>query len=140
MKGYQEGPTFNAQAYNQAPGAETPYGLQQLARPLTQAQIADLIAGRPIRQATVAPATRFEAYNPASMITPNATNVYQLPVIPTTTFSPGGVSPVKPNDPVRAQLAYDQQVALAQGNTDLYWQIQAKLDALDNPTTSNVVK
>jgi hypothetical protein len=141
MKGYQEGPRFNAQAYNQAPGSATPWGLQQLARPLTQAQIADIIAGRPISATpTVAPATRAQAYNPASMVTPNANNVYQLPVIPTTTFSSGGVSPVKPNDTVRAQLAYDQQIALSMGDNDLYWQIQAKLDALDRTTTSNVVK
>jgi hypothetical protein len=87
-----------------------------------------------------APATRAQAYNPASMVAPNATNVYQLPVIPTGTFSSGGVSPVKPNDTVRAQLAYDQQIALSIGDNDLYWQIQAKLDALDKATTSNVVK
>jgi len=140
MKGYQVGPKFDPVAYNQAPGSATPYGLQQLAKPLTQAQIADLIAGRPMSQQPVAaPATRTQAYNPASMITPNANNVYQLPVIPTTTFSTG-TSQAQANNTLRTQLAYDQQIALSIGDNDLYWQIQAKLDALDKATTTNVVK
>jgi hypothetical protein len=73
------------------------------------------------------------------MITPSATNVYQLPVVPTTTFSTG-TSQAQANQALRDQLAYDQQLALSSGNNDLYWQIQAKLDALDQATTTNVVK
>ena len=80
--GYQTGTAFNAQAYNQAPASATPYGLQQLGVPLTAEQIADILAGRASAPGPIAPmATRTQDYNPASMITPNATNVYQLPVI-----------------------------------------------------------
>jgi len=142
MKGYQEGPTFNAQAYNQAPGADTPYGLQQLAKPLTQAQIADLIAGRPIRQETVAPATRFEAYNPASMITPNANNVYQLPTItatgPVAPTTMGSVSTDQRYAEVTRQLGANwfnrQQAAAAAGDYETYYAIQRQVDAILNPT------
>ena len=140
MKGYQEGPTFNAQAYNQAPGAATPYGLQQLARPLTQAQIADIIAGRPIRQETVAPATRTQAYNPASMIAPTANNVYQLPTVtapvaPATITAPTAVSPI--NAEINRQLGSNwfnrQQAAAAAGDWETYYAIQRQVDAILNP-------
>jgi hypothetical protein len=141
MKGYQEGPTFNAQAYNQAPGPDTPYGLQQLAKPLTQAQIADLIAGRPIRQQpAAAPATRTEAYNPASMITPNANNVYQLPTIT------APVAPTTPVVPVNQDPRYDevakklganwfnrQQAAAAAGDWETYNLITQQVNAILNP-------
>jgi hypothetical protein len=141
-KGYQVGPTFDPVAYNQAPGSDQPWGLQQLGRSLTTEQISDIIAGRPVRSVSgpvPAQATRTQAYNPASMITPSATNVYQLPVAPTSTFSTG-TSQAQANQALRDQLAYDQQLALSSGNNDLYWQIQAKLDALDQATTTNVVK
>jgi hypothetical protein len=138
MKGYQVGPKFDAQAYNQAPGSATPWGLQQLAKPLTSAQIADLIAGRPMSQQPVAaPATRAQAYNPASMITPNATNVYQLPTVRTTPVSSNAAVSAGPTA-LEQQLAYDQQQALAQGDNALYWDIQARLDALKNGTATAV--
>jgi hypothetical protein len=136
MKGYQEGPRFNAQAYNQAPGSATPWGLQQLAKPLTQAQIADIIAGRPISATpTVAPATRAQAYNPASMVTPNANNVFQLPTVRAPVSSNTTAVSAAPTA-LEQQLAYDQQLALAQGNDALYWDIQARLDALKKGTTT----
>jgi hypothetical protein len=143
MKGYQVGPKFDPVAYNQAPGSATPYGLQQLARPLTSAQIADLIAGRPMSQQPVAaPATRTQAYNPASMIQPNATNTYQLPtvtapIVPTAlTTTP--VSTDQRYAEVTRQLGANwfnrQQAAAAAGDYETYYAIQRQVDAILNPT------
>jgi hypothetical protein len=144
--GYQVGPTFDARAYNQAYGDETPWGLQQIAQPLTGAQIADIAAGRPyVAGPVAAKATRREAYNPASMVTPNAQNVYQLPVInapvapgtvapPTTTMSPA--TQAQQTEIVR-QLGPDwmtrQQQAAASGDWATYNQIQQVVNSIINP-------
>jgi hypothetical protein len=62
--GFQEGPTFDATRYNQAPAPETPFGLQQMYRPLTFDQINDLIAGGTLAKTPAAPARRSQAARP----------------------------------------------------------------------------
>jgi hypothetical protein len=145
--GYQVGPAFDAQAYNQAYASDTPWGLQQIATPLTGAQIADILAGRePVAGPIAAPATRREAYNPASMVAPNAQNTYQLPKVggaiapgtpttPTTTMSPA--TQAQQTEIVR-QLGADwmarQQQAAAVGDWATYNQIQQVVNSIINPT------
>jgi len=144
--GYQVGPTFNDVAWNQAAGPDTPWGLQQLAKPLTGAQIADLIAGKNVPTQAVQAASRREAYNPASMVTPNATNTYQLPTIsaagaiaPTTTssYTPTAATVAQQAEIVK-QLGADwmtrQQRAAAIGDWGTYNDIQNKVNAIINPT------
>jgi hypothetical protein len=113
-----------------------------MARPLTQEQIADMIAGRPIRQTTVAPATRFEAYNPASMITPTANNVYQLPTItaPVAPVVPTATAPAAADprfDEVAKKLGANwfnrQQAAAAAGDWETYNLITQQVNAILNP-------
>ena len=139
--GYQEGPTFNAQAYNQAEASNTAWGLQQLAQPLTTAQIDDIIAGRPISY-PIAPQpinTRVEQYNPASMVTPNNTNVYQLPTLPVAPTANTQVSANTDTDRIMSILGNDvfqrQQTALENNDMTTYWTLQGQMDAILNPTT-----
>jgi hypothetical protein len=69
------------------------------------------------------------------MITPNATNVFQLPTVRTTPVSSNAAVSAGPTA-LEQQLAYDQQQALAQGDNALYWDIQARLDALKKGTAT----
>ena len=144
--GYQVGPTFDAKAYNQAYASATPWGLQQVAKPLTGAQISDIAAGRPYTAGPVAPsATRREAYNPASMVTPSAKNTYQLPQVggaisPSTTTPPAStVSPATQAQQAQIvkQLGADwmtrQQAAAAAGDWATYNQIQQVVNSIINP-------
>jgi hypothetical protein len=144
--GYQVGPTFDAQAYNQAYASDTPWGLQQIATPLTGAQIADILAGRDyVAGPVAAPATRRQAYNPASMVTPNAQNTYQLPTVggpvapgdftpPTSTVSPATQAQ---QAEIVKQLGADwmtrQQRAAAAGDWATYNQIQQVVNSIINP-------
>jgi len=141
--GYQVGPKFDARSYNEAYGSETPWGLQQIAEPLTGAQINDIIMGRDLVAGPVVPnATRREAYNPASMITPDATNTYQLPTLATTTFQPFTASKsnqntIANNPEIVRQLGSDwfdrQQTAASIGDWITYSAIQRVVDAIVNP-------
>jgi hypothetical protein len=145
--GYQVGPNFDDIAYNQAYGSNEPWGIQQLAKPLTGAQIADLIAGKNVPQEAISRATRAQAYNPASMVTPNANNVYQLPQLAASgAVAPGGSTPSIPStDPATVaqqaeivkQLGSDwmtrQQRAAAMGDWTTYNQIQQVVNSIINP-------
>jgi hypothetical protein len=143
-KGFQTGPKFDARGYNQAYGSETPWGLQQMAQPLSGSQIADIIAGRDLAAGPVVPnANRRDAYNPASMITPDATNTYQLPTIaqraPTSAVAPVSTNPADTAQQaeISRQLGANwfnrQQAAAAAGDWETYNDIQQKVNAIINP-------
>jgi hypothetical protein len=102
---YQPGPVFDPVAYNQVPAAPTtPFGLNT--RPQANWSL---------------PATA-----PMGPVGPQVVGAKTTPIAP---YQTSGAA----TNTAAQQLAYDQQVALAQGNTDLYWQIQAKIDAANNP-------
>lgn len=141
-KGFQVGPDFDAKQYNQAAGSEIPWGLQQLARGLTGAQINDIIAGKNITTGPAVPnAQRMEAYDPRSMVVPSATNSYQLPTInsPGNTGTPNTGTPgnvdytnnVQYNQVAAAlgpDLARQQQEAIARGDTAEVERIQSQYE------------
>ena len=144
-KGFQVGPEFNAKQYNQAAGSETPWGLQQLARGLTGAQIDDIIAGKNITTGPAVPnAQRMEAYDPRSMVVPSATNSFQLPTIDSVaTGNTGTANTGNPNVDysnnaqynqvaavMGADLARQQQEAIARGDTETAQRIQSQYEYL----------
>jgi hypothetical protein len=142
--GFQTGPVFDPVAYNQAYASDTPWGLQQMARPLTAAQMADIVAGRPyVAGPIAAQATRREAYNPASMA--GGQNVYQVPRLgagsqgTTTTTPVGTTTPVNTAQQalIVKQLGADwmqrQQAAAAAGDWATYNQIQSIVNSIINP-------
>jgi hypothetical protein len=145
--GYQVGPVFNDQQWNAAYGENTPWGLQQLAKPLTGQQISDLIAGKNVPSFSVQAATRREAYNPASMTTPDAKNTYQLPTIAAAgAIAPGSSTPTTPSTnpatvaqqaEIVKQLGSDwkerQQRAAATGDWATYNDISQKVSSILNP-------
>jgi hypothetical protein len=94
--GYQYGPTFNAQEYNQVAAPNTPFGLQQLARPLTSQEIQDIISGRGYRPSNVNPATRVNQYVPDYRTPPSYGQVRLNPMYRTTTTNTP-VLPVAPD-------------------------------------------
>ena len=129
--------------YNTNPNApDTPYGLQQMAKPLTMAQINDMIMGRPFTPDTVAPATRRVPITDANRNVMNFdySKVGQLPVITApiapTQIAPTTVSPI--NAELTRQLGANwfnrQQAAAAAGDWETYYAIQRQVDAILNPT------
>jgi hypothetical protein len=139
---FQPGPTFNDTLYNTQPNApDTPYGLQQLARPLTMDEINDMILGKPYTPQTVAPATRRVPITDANRNVMNTdySKVGQLPVLapvvpsqaPTTTTT----SPI--NAEIARQLGSNwfnrQQAAATAGDWETYYAIQRQVDAIINP-------
>jgi len=66
-------------AYNQAMASETPWGLQDIGRPLSSQDIIDLLNKTYKLPTPAKSATRVEQYNPASYVTP----VGLGPVVPT---------------------------------------------------------
>ena len=142
-KGFQVGPDFDARQYNQAAGSEIPWGLQQLARGLTGAQINDIIAGKNITTGPAVPnAQRMEAYDPRSMAVPSATNSYQVPTInaqgtPNTGKPNTGNQNVDYSNNVQynqvaaalgPDLARQQQEAIARGDTAEVERIQSQYE------------
>ena len=58
---FQAGPTFNAQLYNQSSAAPTtPWGIQNIAQPLTPQEVQRAYQGQPIVRAPLPVAQRFE--------------------------------------------------------------------------------
>jgi hypothetical protein len=146
--GYQAGPDFDQRQYNQVAAPVNPWGLQGQAQPLTGEQISNVIAGQPLVQAPVAPATRVEQYRPnynrppsygqiklspqygGSAATPAATAMSAAPEMSTAAFTAG---PATGNmDQVTAQLGPNwfnrQQASAAAGDWDSYYQIQQQVD------------
>lgn len=78
---FQPGPTFNAQLYNQSVGAPaTPWGLQNIAQPLTPQEVTRAYQGQPIVRAPLPVATRVEA--------PQTQMLYTQPLTATATAQP----------------------------------------------------
>ena len=135
--GFQAGPTFNAEQYNAAPGAATPFGLQQMYAPLTAEQINRGIAGEDFRTAPVASARRTVA--PGSAVSMPA-----APTAPTTPTAPAIMGPVAPApatvDPY-AQVTktlgpnwyYNRQTAADRGDWDTVSYIDSNVDRIVNP-------
>jgi hypothetical protein len=61
---------FNAQAYNQAAAPNTPWGLGQIAAPLSPEEVEQAIAGTYKQRAGTPAATRLEAYKPNNIPVP----------------------------------------------------------------------
>jgi hypothetical protein len=143
--GYQAGPTFNAQAWNQAPAAETPWGLQAMDTGLTPTQVRDLITtGKYTPQAATPVASRVEAANPASMAAgPAYGQVYLKPAASTTAATIPATTAVSSSDSqykqVAAVLGNDwairQQTAAQNGDWATYNAIQSQVNAILNPDT-----
>jgi hypothetical protein len=64
--GFQTGTQFDAKAWNQAAASETPWGIQELAKPMSAEDIMATINGTYKVSAPGPVATRMEAYNAAS--------------------------------------------------------------------------
>jgi hypothetical protein len=144
MKAFQTGPTFNDVLYNTNPNApDTPYGLQQMAKPLTMQEINDLILGKGTKAQTVAPATRRVPITDANRNVMNFdySKVGQLPVI--APVAPSQVTPTSAStSAINAELTKQlganwfnrQQAAAAAGDWETYYAIQRQVDAIMNPT------
>jgi hypothetical protein len=147
MKAFQTGPTFNDTLYNTNPNApDTPYGLQQMARPLTMAEINDMILGKTSTTPKVAPATRRVPITDANRNVMNTdySRVGQLPVI--APVAPSQVTPTQTStSPINAELTRQlganwfnrQQAAAAAGDWETYYAIQRQVDAIMNPYVDN---
>jgi hypothetical protein len=62
---------FNARAYNQVAAPDTPYGLGQIAAPLSPEEVQQAIAGTYKQRPGTPAATRVEAYKPNTMAAPS---------------------------------------------------------------------
>ena len=138
--GYQPGPTFNEVLYNQAAAPNTPFGLQQLAKPLTSQQIQDMIAGREITTPTVAPATRKEQYvkGPVAptygqvMLNPS----YKGTAATTGATTSGGTTDAQfklISEKLGPNWATDLQTAATNGDWAEYNRIQQEVNSILNP-------
>jgi hypothetical protein len=101
---------FNAQAYNQVAAPVTPWGLQQVAAPLTKADYDAIIAGTYRAPQPVAPATRAEAYRAPTQVAPSYGQVRVGANIP----APGPVAPTTTTGRTSSLYTPDQQATIAQ--------------------------
>jgi len=60
-RAFQPGPTFDSKLYNQAPAPETPWGIQNIAQPLTAQEYTRAYQGQPIVRPPLPVARRYEA-------------------------------------------------------------------------------
>ena len=133
------GQVFDPVLYNTVPEApRTPWGLQQMAAPL---------GANPY-----APGSAVPAKSAVSPFSPDILKAPSYAAPPAGAMAPVGVqvtpaktTPISPyvssgtsTNTATQQLAYDQQLALAAGNNDLYWQLQARIDAAGKPTSTAV--
>ena len=140
--GYQYGPTFDAQQYNQVAAPVTPYGLQGQAQPLTGQQITDVINGVPLVRQPIRPATRVEQYRADTRTPPSYGQIKLDPrygnTVATTAAAVAPASTNPRNQEIAAKLGANwfnrQQAAAASGDWDTYYEIQRQVDAILNPT------
>jgi hypothetical protein len=138
--GYQTGSTFNPSLWNQAAAPNTPWGAQSANTAMTPAEMQSLIAGNFQARGPVAPATRREAYNPASMVEASQANTYQLPVLaksqsaPTTTTTTNNAQFNQVASVLGTDWLSRQQAAANAGDWFTYNQIQAQVNQILNPT------
>ena len=143
----QYDPAFSSATYNNVPNAPaTPWGLQQLAKPLTSQQIAGIVANPHTTTPTTAPA----AYTPQIANWNHPTTGQTGPVgVTVPTIATKAISPYTPATagvdqyaPVNAALGqnwqFDQQRAASQGDWTTYNTIQSKVDAILNPPATPV--
>jgi len=137
--GYQPGPTFNEVLYNQAAAPNTPFGLQQMAKPLSSQQIQDMIAGKEITIPKVAPATRKEQYVKGP-VAPTYGQVMLNPGYKGTAATTGATSSGTTDaqfkqiaDKLGPNWATDLQTAATNGNWDEYNRIQQLVNSILNP-------
>jgi hypothetical protein len=90
--GPQFGPTFNAEAYNQVAAPNTPFGISQVARPLSPADYAAIAAGTYQPPAAVAPATRAQAYRAPTQTAPSYGQVQVGGPVAPSSIAPAGRS------------------------------------------------
>ena len=112
-----------------------------MARPLTMAEINDMILGKTSKAQSVAPATRRVPITDANrnVMDFDYSKVGQLPVLapvmPSQVTTPTTVSPV--NAEIARQLGPNwfnkQQAAAAAGDWETYYSIQRQVDAILNP-------
>jgi hypothetical protein len=126
--------------YNTQPNApETPFGLQQMAQPLTSQQIMDLVLGKPIQQPTVQSATRRVPITDQNrnVMDYDYSKVGQLQTVNGPVAPDAGNSQTANYDLVTSKLGADwfnrQQAAAAAGDWDTYYSIQNQVDAILNP-------
>jgi hypothetical protein len=139
--GYQPGPKFNDTLYNQAAAPETPWGLQQIAKPLTGQQIQDMIAGKQITTPTVANATRKEAYAQGPVV-PTYGQVQLNPAYKGTAVAPGATTSGGTTDAQFKQIAdklgpnwaSDMQKAATNGDWAEYNRIQQEVNTILYPS------
>jgi hypothetical protein len=139
--GYQYGPTFNAQEYNRVAAPNTPFGLQQLAKPLTGQEITDVISGRPYVSGPVAPATRMEQYVPDTRTPPSYGQVKLNPTYTGATQTPARTA--SPNYSNVSQKLGDnwfnkQQAFAMAGDWDAYNDYTQQINNILNPPTTTV--
>jgi len=136
--GFQEGPKFNEVLYNQAAAPDTPWGLQQVATPLTSQQIEDIVMGRNVTTPVVPNATRREAYAQG----PVAPSYGQRKLEPKITNQPASNVAYSPsttynNPELTKQLGANwfnrQQAAANAGDWETYYAIQKQVDQILNP-------
>jgi hypothetical protein len=140
--GYQTGTTFNPSLWNQAEAPMTPWGAQSANTAMTPAEMASLVAGNFQARGPVAPATRREAYNPASMVEASQANTYQLPtyktptapIIPTNTSQSNNAQFNQVASVLGSDWLARQQAAANAGDWYTYNQIQAQVNQILNPT------
>jgi hypothetical protein len=137
--GYQPGPTFNEVLYNQAAAPATPWGLQQLAKPLSSQQIQDMVAGKQITTPTVAPATRKEAYAKGP-VAPTFGQVMLNPSYKGTAVAPGATTSGTTDaqfklvaEKLGPNWASDLQRAATNGDWAEYNRIQQEVNSILNP-------
>ena len=131
--GYQYGPTFNQQEYNQVAGPVTPFGLQGQAQPLTGQQISNVISGVPLVQQPVVPATRIEQYRADTRTPPSYGQVQLNPQYTGAAAARTNTTGSDNNmNRVTAKLGDNwfnrQQASAAAGDWDNYYAIQKQVD------------
>ena len=119
--GPQFGPEFNAEAYNQVAAPDTPFGIPQVAGPLSPEDYAAIAAGTYQPPAAQAPATRAEAYRAPTQTAPSYGQVQVGgPVAPAATV--GGRS---------SSMYTPEQIAYLNYTLGPDWQARQERAALD---------
>jgi hypothetical protein len=135
---------FNAQAYNQAAAPNTPWGLGQIAAPLSPDEIQQAIAGTYKQRAGTPAATRAEAYRAPTMAAPSYGQVQvggpTAAIAPTTKPGTGQTKELYTSDQkstITATLGPNWQKdldnAALNGDYATIVRIQNQIDAILNP-------
>jgi hypothetical protein len=134
---------FNAQAYNQVAAPSTPWGLGQIAAPLSPDEVQQAIAGTYKQRAGTPAATRVEAYKPNTIPVPQygqvrvGMNIPQAPIAPTTPSNNTSAYTPAQSSQIETALGKDwqakQQRAALNGDYATLVEMQKIIDAILNP-------